>query len=745
MNKVKLNGTVIQGSILKYPRTSDLILGDEGDYLPGDILDANAVSELIGEGGPVSPERIDELERKVNLKADKISVYTKQEIDAKGYLTEHQDISGKADITYVDSSLENKVDKVDGKGLSTNDFTDAYKQKLDDLEEQVQSDWGENDVQEKSYIKNRTHYEYIEDDVVTLDYSDNDIYFEKGQGQPNPHAYDYRVIVQKVGGETQDLFTMYCDLENPLEIRKNAQYSTTVTYCLYKDVKLNGYPLGYCIGSDIEYIFTLDAEYYDDCTKITFYRRDQGDYIGGNISSTCPYNEYTLSTKKYKTLDNEYLNLDKQLSSTSTNPVENKAITAEVNSLSNRIQNCYNKQQSYSKVEIDDMLDTIRNGLFVILGPEEPLPQPSAEHTGKIYMLPIEGAQENYYEEYICVPSEDEHGEPIYEWDLIGSTRIDLSDYYTKHQVDLKIDESSVQSDWDESYEFSKAYIQNRTHGKFVDWQFGCDVSDWLPDGVYLDIQIPYGTIGDGNDVLGIIKDNSRQGISDTIMAQWEMLDQYTFVPNAPVRVYNQNHPGQYLQIMQLEVVDTTKYNLTLASENGTTHVVSTDEDKDFYFNLDVDFNIFGSGWQIWHGVEYIQKLDNKYLNLDSTITETSTNPVSSNTIKTELDKKQDKTLVEQVAFTAGQSTAKSIDPNKIYECTYVNVMSFAFNSATVTNSEKCEYCIKFNVGATVPTLTLPSGIKWAEELELEASTHYVLLINYENGGYYGDWEGYKL
>lgn len=438
MNKVKLNGTVIQGSILKYPRTSDLILGDEGDYLPGDILDANAVSDLIGEGGPVSPERIDELERRVNLKADKISVYTKQEIDAKGYLTEHQDISGKADITYVDSSLGGKVDKVDGKGLSTNDFTDAYKQKLDDLEEQVQSDWGENDVQEKSYIKNRTHYEYIEDEVVTLDYSDNDIYFEKGQGQPNPHAYDYRVIVQKTGGETQDLFTMYCDLENPLEIRKNAQYSTTVTYCLYKDVKLNGYPLGYCIGSDIEYIFTLDAEYYDDCTKITYYRRDQGDYIGGNISSTCPYNEYTLSTKKYKTLDNVYLNLDKQLSSTSTNPV-------------------------------------------------------------------------------------------------------------------------------------------------------------------------------------------------------------------------------------------------------------------------------------------------------------------SSNAIKTELDKKQDKILVEQVAFTAGQSTTKSIDPNKIYECTYVNVMSFAFNSTTVTNTKKCEYCIKFNVGATVPTLTLPNTIKWAEELTLEASTHYVLLINYENGSYYGDWEGYKL
>lgn len=132
-------------------------------------------------------------------------------------------------------------------------------------------------------------------------------------------------------------------------------------------------------------------------------------------------------------------------------------------------------------------------------------------------------------------------------------------------------------------------------------------------------------------------------------------------------------------------------------------------------------------------------------LTFDTTPTAGSTNPVTSNGIKTELDKKQDKTLVEQVAFTAGQSTTKSIDPNKIYECTFVNVMSFAFNAATVTNTEKCEYCIKFNVGATVPTLTLPNTIKWAEELTLEASTHYVILINYENGSYYGDWEGYKL
>ena len=46
-------------------------------------------------------------------KADKTQLadyYTKNEIDGKGYLTQHQDISGKADKSYVDQELGKKVD-----------------------------------------------------------------------------------------------------------------------------------------------------------------------------------------------------------------------------------------------------------------------------------------------------------------------------------------------------------------------------------------------------------------------------------------------------------------------------------------------------------------------------------------------------------------------------------------------------------------------------------------------------------
>lgn len=63
-----------------------------------------------------------------------------------GYLTQHQDISGK-------------VDKVTGMGLSTNDYTTAEKTKLSGIasgaEVNVQSDWNETDSSSDAYIQNK--------------------------------------------------------------------------------------------------------------------------------------------------------------------------------------------------------------------------------------------------------------------------------------------------------------------------------------------------------------------------------------------------------------------------------------------------------------------------------------------------------------------------------------------------------------------------------------------------------------
>ena len=79
-----------------------------------------------------------------NLKEFDKDVYTKKEVDEKF------------------------VEKEVGKGLSSNDFTDELKTKLDSLEpiEVEQSDWGENDSSKVSYVNNRTHWKEVTSDGV---------------------------------------------------------------------------------------------------------------------------------------------------------------------------------------------------------------------------------------------------------------------------------------------------------------------------------------------------------------------------------------------------------------------------------------------------------------------------------------------------------------------------------------------------------------------------------------------------
>ena len=72
------------------------------------------------------------------------------------------DLNTKASVSALNDvsiSVDNKVDKVDGKSLTTNDFTDELKIKLDGIadgaEANVQSNWNETDTASDAYIKNK--------------------------------------------------------------------------------------------------------------------------------------------------------------------------------------------------------------------------------------------------------------------------------------------------------------------------------------------------------------------------------------------------------------------------------------------------------------------------------------------------------------------------------------------------------------------------------------------------------------
>lgn len=74
-----------------------------------------------------------------------------------------EDIENTAEeaLTTINQGLDSKVDKIDGKGLSTNDFTNELKTQLENLVavgESAQSDFEINDESNPSFIKNRPVY-----------------------------------------------------------------------------------------------------------------------------------------------------------------------------------------------------------------------------------------------------------------------------------------------------------------------------------------------------------------------------------------------------------------------------------------------------------------------------------------------------------------------------------------------------------------------------------------------------------
>ena len=80
----------------------------------------------------------------------------------------------------------------------------------------------------------------------------------------------------------------------------------------------------------------------------------------------------------------------------------------------------------YNKVEINDMISNIST-LNILVVDELPTSDIS---TTTIYFMPNGETGNNVYNEYIYVSSK---------WELIGTTEVDLSNYYTKSEIDTKI------------------------------------------------------------------------------------------------------------------------------------------------------------------------------------------------------------------------------------------------------------------------------------------------------------------
>lgn len=114
---------------------------------------------------------------------------------------------------------------------------------------------------------------------------------------------------------------------------------------------------------------------------------------------------------------------DAEFTDTTTDEKGNTFITKIVNDL----ENYYLKNETYTKEEVQGLINTIKTGLFKNV---DVLPETGEPYL--IYLVPSEKSEEqNVKDEYIWL-SEN--------WELIGSTKIDLGDYAKKEHTHLASD-----------------------------------------------------------------------------------------------------------------------------------------------------------------------------------------------------------------------------------------------------------------------------------------------------------------
>ena len=100
------------------------------------------------------------------------------------------------------------------------------------------------------------------------------------------------------------------------------------------------------------------------------------------------------------------------------------------------LTNYYLKSDTYNKNEVDQMVAAIKQFELVSV---QTLPTASANTMGKLYFVPSADPQtQNVKDEFITL-STTENDTTTYYWECIGSTTLDLTNYYTKTQTDAAI------------------------------------------------------------------------------------------------------------------------------------------------------------------------------------------------------------------------------------------------------------------------------------------------------------------
>ena len=260
---------------------------------------------------------------------------------------------------HVHPSDTTKVDKVSGKGLSTNDFTTALKNKLDGIaagaEVNVQSDW--NATSGDAFILNKPTIPSAMSDLTN---DDNYV-----QDASYVHTDNNYTTAEK---------TKLAGIASGAEVNVQADWNVTSST---SDAFIKNKPTIPTKTSDL----TNDSDFVSDANYV---------HTDSNFTAAEKTKLAGIATGANKTT------VDSSMSASSTNPVQNKIV----------------------KKYIDDAVGSITGIDFQVV-----TSLPTTGVKGTIYLLSNSGSGTNAYDEYIYVSDK---------WEKIGTTDVDLSGYMLK-------------------------------------------------------------------------------------------------------------------------------------------------------------------------------------------------------------------------------------------------------------------------------------------------------------------------
>lgn len=324
---------------------------------------------------------------------------------------------GTSWVKYTTSDVSNKVDKVSGKGLSTNDFTTALKNKLDGIYD------GADAVSFKRILNDG-----VKIGTISINGESTDLYSTLNNNvsqTTNNRDGDYPILLKNNSDPTNDVAATGF----------NANIIANPSTGTIKATSFSGNLTG---TADLAKGYTSDGAI---ATALAG-KADASDIPTNYVPNTRTVNGHALSSNV--TVTKEDVGLGSTVNGAQINVIESvkvngtaltptsKAVDISVPTKTSDITNdsgfitkavsdltnYYTKSQSYTKTEIDNKISAIHQFNISVV---DSLPTTGTQYT--IYFVPsTTSSTQNVYEEYVWIVVDG-----VGKWEHIGSTSFSLS------------------------------------------------------------------------------------------------------------------------------------------------------------------------------------------------------------------------------------------------------------------------------------------------------------------------------